>query len=105
VLGLPANTGVCPGPCLEGGDAWLRTGFNLLLHEAWNPSLEVRAAAFFVDREHVDIVGSVAPGLRIMLDDRDAWRFDGMQISTFAHVNGVRAMRSEWEAKLSYRWW
>jgi len=103
VVGAPTKMGVCPGPCFVGGDVWIRTGWDLFVHEVVQPTIGVSAAGWFAEGRGAML--TVSPGLRFFLDARESFRVDVLQHTTVGEVEEVRARRVGAEMSLAYRWW
>ena len=103
IVGVPTDPGTCPGPCLIGGDLWLRTSWNLLVHDVVQPTIGASAGAWFADAHGA--LFSLSPGLRVFLDARQTLRVDAVQHTTVAEVRDVTAHRLGGEISITYRWW
>lgn len=103
VIGVPTDPGTCPGPCLIGGDLWLRTDWNLLVHHFVQPTFGASAGAWFADARGALL--SLSPGVRVFLDQRQTIRLDAVQHTTVGEVRDVVARRVGAELSIAYRWW
>jgi len=103
VVGVPSKMGVCPGPCFVGGDIWIRSVWDLYVHDVVQPTIGVSAAGWLAEGRGAML--TVSPGLRFFLDARQSFRIDVLQHSTVGEVEDVRARRVGAELSLAYRWW
>ncbi len=101
IVGVPTSFGKCPGPCFVGGDFWMRTGWDVIIHDYLRPTLGLSAAGWVDDAQGVLL--AVSPGLRVFLDARQALRIDVLQHTSFAEFENLSGRRVGAELVFSHR--
>lgn len=103
IVGAPSESGLCPGPCWVGGDAWLRWSASFDVHPTLQPAVAGSAATWFA--KSTGSLLTLSPGLRFFLDDRQTSQLEVFEHTAFAEAGELSGRRFGADLSFSTRWW